>query len=142
MFNDDQNQYEDTANEVFAVANSLGDEVRHATSQVTGLPEINTNVIMTASNAATALYEYGALQFRIRLKDEFSDKYEFEAQDNMMVEAFAKVLMIPAIALHKIITNQSEPDAWENILHELPFSNIDIDYYIEKVNDIINEAEV
>ena len=140
--NTTSNQYERTAKEAFKIANDLGTEVRHAMSRMTGLPEISQDVIMTASNTATALFEYAALQFRIKLRDTYDDKYAFEHEDNLMIETFAKTLMIPAIAFHKIITNQDDPETWENLLRQIPFPGINIDYYLNKINDLIDKAEV
>ena len=140
-FNNSRNKYEKISKEVFAVANSLGDEVRHTMSAMTGMPELSQDVIMTASNAATALYEYATLKYRMKLQSAYSNKYDFERQDNMMIEAFAKTLMIPPVALHKIITNQNIPVTWENILHQMPFPTINVDHYIDKVNDVINSTE-
>lgn len=139
-FNLNNKKYEKTAKSAFKIANSLGDEVRHTMSRVTGIPETSMDVIMTASNTATTLYEYAALQFRIKLKSEIDNEYEFEAQDNQMIEAFAKVLMIPPIALHKIISKQNSPDTWEDLLHQIPLPGINADYYIDKINNLINKV--
>ena len=142
MFNSNKNHYEETAKEAFRIATRLGDEVRHTMARMMGVPELNQDVIMTASNTATLLIEYAALLYRIKLKENYDEGYDFESQDNMMIEAFAKTLMIPAIAFHKIISKQDDPETWENLLHQIPFRNIDIDYYIDRVNDLIDEAEI
>lgn len=134
------NQYTKVAKEVFSVSNKLGTEVRLTMSSMMGNTDMN--VIMTASNTATALYEYAALQLRIKIKDRLGSGYEYERQDNLMIEAFAKTLMIPPLALHKIITNQNDPDTWENLLHQIPFPNINVDFYIEKVNRIIEKVDI
>lgn len=140
MFGEIDTRYESLAKKSFDLGNELGTEVRHAMSEIMQMPETNTDIIMTASNAATALFEYSALLLRNKLKKEYGDEYEYESQDNEMIEAYATTLMIPPIALHKIITKQDDPEFWRSLLKKMPIPGIDIDYYLEEAEKIIENA--
>ncbi len=135
--------YGKASKKVFELGNQLGDEIRHLASREKWYP--GSQAVEVASNAATALFEYATLLFRINLRTKLDDIVgEFEKQDEQMVKAFADTLMISPTALDNIITTHDDPAFWKNLLAMLklepPFGRIEMDKYLEKAERLADDT--
>lgn len=132
--------YKDLADKIFDISLDLTNEAGDLMSSATGAARYSMSTIQTATNVGTGLYEYAVILLRKKLKTIFHDKYDFERNDNEMIEAFAKRMMMPATALLKIVDKANEKE-WKQHLLELQDS-IDIESYLDRVQEVLEKVSL
>ena len=132
--------YSELADQIFDISLDLTNEAGDLMSSATGAARYSMSTIQTATNVGTGLYEYAVILLRKKLKTIFHDKYDFERNDNEMIEAFAKRMMMPATALLKIVDKANEKE-WKQHLLELQDS-IDIESYLDRVQEVLEKVSL
>ncbi len=129
--------YKRLANEIFDVSLELTNHSgNHIVSK--GAFRFSPSTIQSATLYGTGLYEYSVLLLRERMKKIYTNKVEFEAEDNKMIEVFAKKIQIPVPAFLKIVDRNGGVKKWENALlqeKELPMRE-----YMDEVRVLVNKA--
>lgn len=105
------------------------------------IPKGSLDSFQTSSSAGTALFEYATLLLRSKLRQRYSTEFDFEREDNAMINTFARKLGIPTLALHKIITKKDDLSEWKWLVLRIPIDNVDAGSYVKKVEDVINNWE-
>lgn len=125
------------ADELFDVSLELTNHSgNHIASK--GAFRFSPSTIQSATLYGTGLYEYSVLLLRERMKKIYTNKAEFEAEDNKMIEVFAKKIQIPVPAFLKIVDRNGGVKKWESALlqeKELPMRE-----YMDEVRVLVNKA--
>lgn len=130
------NSYTALADRIFDVSLRLTNEGGALMASSMQMPRYSAYTVQSATNMGTWLYEYATMLLREKMRNKFSDEYDFEIEDNEMVEAFAKKLMVPPVGLLKII-DRANIDEWESQKDNLRSVGVDIDQYVHEVEEII-----
>ena len=127
---------------------SLADEIFDVSLELTNLAggqlateganRYSMSTINTATMYGTGLYEYSALLLRERMKKIYTNKTEFEAEDNKMIEIFANRIQIPVPAFLKIIDRSGGVKKWEQELKKE--DKLPIKEYMDEVKVLVNRA--
>lgn len=133
----DDIDYESVADEIFDVSLELTN-LAGGQLAMEGAARYSMSTINTATMYGTGLYEYSVLLLRARMKKIYTNKVEFESEDNKMIEIFANKMQIPVPAFLKIVDRSGGIRKWEQELKKetkLPMTE-----YMDKVRVIVNKA--
>lgn len=129
--------YKRLANEIFDVSLELTNySGNHIASK--GAFRFSPSTIQSATMYGTGLYEYSILLLREKMRKIYTNKVEFEAEDNRMIEIFAKKIQIPVPALLKIVDRNGGIKKWESML--LQEKEIPMREYMDEVRVLVNKA--
>lgn len=105
---------------------------------MSGADRFSMNTIQTATLYGTSLYEWSILLLREKMHKIYTNKVEFETEDNKMIEIFARKIQMPVSALLKIVDRNGGIKDWETIL--LMENSVPMKDYMDEIRVIVNRA--
>lgn len=131
--------YKKLTNEIFDVSMEFSQYAGDSMEIGDVLYPIKTIGGITIPSSGIALYGYAVILLREKMHQIYTDKVEFESEDNVMIEAFARKLKIPVSAFSKIIDRNGSKKEWRKLLERVGDTTL-VNEYVDEVKVAINRA--